>query len=467
MAQVSERLPLPVRTGRVLVVDDDDDILTAARLFLKQHVALVQTETDPSRLPARLAAERFDVVLLDMNFTKDTTTGKEGFLWLDRILALDPGLVVILITAYGDMEMAVRAIKQGATDFVVKPWQNEKLLATLNAALELRSSRSEANALREGRRMLSDDAFGRGYQDLIGAAPNMLRVFDTIEKVAASDANVLILGENGTGKELVARALHRRSGRADEVFVSVDMGAVSETLFDSELFGHVRGAFTDARQDKPGRFEVADGGTLFLDEIGNLSLTHQARLLSALEQRQVRRLGSNQSRAIDIRLICATNRPLGELASTGQFRQDLLYRINTVEIQLPPLRERREDIPRLAEYYLRQFAQRYGKRELRLAPPTVAALQHHTWPGNVRELQHAVERAVILAEATVLQPQDFFIRREPAAPEPAAESHNLDLLERQMIEKVLKQHGGNIKRAAAELGLTRASLYRRMEKYGF
>ena len=337
--------------GKILVVDDDEDILHALRLLLKKHARLVHTEKNPEQIPTLLKNEEYDLILLDMNFKQDVTSGREGFFWLDKILEIDPSAVVILITAYGDVETAVRAIKEGATDFVLKPWQNERLLATLSSAMKLRQSRIEAQRLRFRERQLSEDLAHR-FQDFIGgAAPSMQRVFDTIDKVAGTDASVLILGENGTGKELVARALHRASQRADEVFVTVDMGAIPETLFESELFGHVKGAFTDARDDRAGRFEVASGGTLFLDEIGNLSLPMQAKLLTALQRREITRIGSNKSIAIDVRLICATNRPIYEMVKSRDFRQDLLYRINTVALQVPPLRRRRVDIPFLAQHF--------------------------------------------------------------------------------------------------------------------
>ena len=332
------------KNGKVLVVDDNEDILSAARLLLKQHVALVRTEKSPDRIPVLMAEETYDVILLDMNFAKGATGGEEGFAWLRRILAADPLAVVILITAYGDVGMAVRAIKEGATDFILKPWQNEKLLATLTAALNLRSSRLENQSLRQRQSHLSAD-LDRPFRDFLGQSAAMQEVFATIDKVAGTDASILILGENGTGKELAAREIHRRSRRHREIFVGVDMSAVPETLFESELFGHVKGAFTDAREDRAGRFEAASGGTLFLDEIGNLSLPLQAKILTALENRRIFRVGSNKPVPIDVRLICATNRPIHQMVAQDGFRQDLLYRINTIEVRLPSLRERREDIP--------------------------------------------------------------------------------------------------------------------------
>ncbi|MFH1008390.1 MAG: sigma-54 dependent transcriptional regulator [Candidatus Latescibacterota bacterium] len=451
--------------GKILVVDDDQDVLLAARLLLKQHGSLVHTEKNPERIPSLLKNESYDVILLDMNFTKDATGGHEGFHWLGRILESDPSAVVVLITAYGDVEMAVRAIKEGATDFVLKPWQNEKLLATLSSALHLRQSRREVNHLRLRQKQLSAD-LDQHFQDFIGVCPAMQEVFTAIGKVAKTDANVLILGENGTGKELAARALHRQSNRANEVFISVDMGALTETLFESELFGHVKGAFTDAKEDRAGRFEIASGGTLFLDEIGNLSLPLQAKLLTVLENRQVTRLGSNKPRPVDIRLICATNRPIHEIAAQETFRQDLLYRMNTVTIPLPPLRERHEDIPLLVDHFLETYGRKYGKPPKRIHPAASRKLVKYHWPGNVRELRHAIERAVIMSDAPVFEPSDFFFAAPPAKEAGLVfERYHLEEVEKMVIQKAIGKHRGNVSQAAKELGLTRTSLYRRMEKY--
>jgi len=452
--------------GNILIVDDNEDLLLAARLFLKQHFTLVHTESNPEKIPSLLQNESYDVILLDMNFTMDSTSGVEGFMWLDRVLQLDPSAVVILITAFGDVEMAVKAVKAGAIDFVLKPWQNEKLLATISSALNLRYSRMELDKLRSQQKQLSEDIDQR-YHEMIGVSPAMQQVFATIDKVAATDADVLILGENGTGKELVARALRRQSRRAKEVFISVDMGAIAETLFESELFGHMRGAFTDAREDRPGRFELASGGTLFLDEIGNLSLAMQAKLLSVLETRKVTRLGSNKPREIDIRLICATNMPIYDLVARNEFRQDLLYRINTVEINLPALHQRGEDIPLLVNHFLAMFAKKYQKAINGISAPAMKKLQNYQWPGNIRELRHTLERAVILAESPVLQPTDFlFPESEQEIEGLVFDNYNLKDVEKAVIRKALKKHEGNVSHAAKELGLTRTSLYRRMEKYG-
>ena len=451
--------------GKILVVDDNKDILVAARLLLKQAGHTVHTEPSPDSIPALLKNESYDVVLLDMNFTKDVTSGSEGFHWLNRILEIDQSIVVILMTAYGDVDMAVKVMKAGATDFITKPWQNEKLLATLSVAMNLRSSRREVDDLKIKQKQLSAD-IDQKYHDMIGTSPAMQRVFETIEKVAKTDASVLILGENGTGKELVARALHRQSPRADQVFIGVDMGSIPETLFESELFGHMKGAFTDAKSDKPGRFEVASGGTLFFDEIGNLPLAMQAKLLRVLEERHVTRLGSHQSRPVDIRLICATNMPVSDMVAKKEFRQDFLYRINTVEIHLPALRERAEDIPLLIDYFLETYARRYKRTNMRVSAGAMTKLQTYHWPGNIRELRHALERAVIMADSTVLQPADFLFSAESQQEGLVFETFNLDEIEKMIIRKVLANHQGNISHAANDLGLTRTSLYRRMEKHG-
>jgi len=453
-------------TGNILIVDDNEDLLLAARLFLKQHFSMVHTEQDPEKIPVLLQNENYDVILLDMNFTLDATSGVEGFLWLEKILQIDPSAVVILITAYGDVEIAVKAVKAGAADFVLKPWQNEKLLATLSSALSLRHSRLEVDRLRSRQKLLSED-IDQKYHNMIGVSPAICKVFATIDKVAATDANILILGENGTGKELVARALHRQSSRAGDVFINVDMGAIAETLFESELFGHMKGAFTDARENRPGRFELAAGGTLFLDEIGNLSLAMQAKLLSVLETRKVTRLGSNAPRDIDIRLICATNLPLYDMVARNEFRQDLLYRINTVEIKLPPLRERREDIALLVDHFLGIYSKKYKKPITAVSAPAVKKLERYHWPGNIRELIHTLERAIILAESRMLQPGDFlFPDTEKEVEGVVFDNYNLEDVEKTVIRKALKKHAGNVSRAAKDLGLTRTSLYRRMEKYG-
>ncbi|KPJ67347.1 AAA family ATPase [candidate division WOR-1 bacterium DG_54_3] len=454
------------KIAKILIIDDDEDILHAARLFLKKHFTSVHTEKDPDKIPSLLRNESYDVILLDMNFAKGATSGQEGFLWLNKIFEIDPSMVVVLITAYGDVEMAVRAIKEGATDYVLKPWQNEKLLATVSAGLDLHKTRVEANSLRSRQKQLIAD-LDQPFHDFVGQSNAMQTVFSTTQKLAKTDANILILGENGTGKELVARELHRQSSRTDEVFISVDMGALSETLFESELFGHVKGAFTDAKEDRAGRFEVASGGTLFLDEIGNLSLPLQAKLLSVIESRKVTRLGSNKPIEVDVRLICATNMPIHEMVTENKFRQDLLYRINTVEIHMPPLRERPEDIPLLVNHFLKIYCKKYNKPLKKFNAATLKKLEKYHWPGNVRELQHALERSVIMSDSNVLQPSDFFFPSLHTKEEGVVfEDYNLEDIEKLIIRKTITKHGGNISHAAKELGLSRTSLYRRLEKYG-
>ncbi len=454
------------KKGRILAVDDNDDILFALKLLLKPHVELIQTTNDPSDIPGLMADEDFDVILLDMNFTKDAISGQEGFDWLSKILEIDPEAVVVFITAYGDAEKAVRAIKAGATDFILKPWQNEKLIATVSSSVQLRRSRLEASGLKSRQKEISQ-VLDQPFQDFIGVSPEMHEVFTTIKKVARTDANVLILGENGTGKELVARALYRNSPRKEEVFISVDLGSISETLFESELFGHVKGAFTDAIKDKSGRFEIASGGTLFLDEIGNLSLPMQAKLLTVIERKEVIKVGSTKPIPIDIRLICATNNNIHQMVADETFRQDLLYRINTVEIHLPPLRERTGDIPVLADHFMGIYKKKYKKNVNRISNEAMNKLNQYHWPGNVRELQHAIERALIMSDSNTLQADDFILSSQPKkSDELEIQTYNLDEIEKNVIMKVMKQNRGNISQAAAELGLTRTSLYRRMEKYG-
>jgi two-component system, NtrC family, response regulator HydG len=453
--------------GKLLIIDDNEDLLFAAKMLLKKHAKEVIIEKDPRRIPFLINNNSFDVILLDMNFREDTTSGKEGFYWLSQIKEIDPKAVVILITAFGDVEMAVQALKEGATDFILKPWQNEKLIATLHSALKLKESYNEVDQLQRKQKALQTD-LKKPYADIIGNSASMKNIFSIIDKVAQTDANVLILGENGTGKELIARAIHDRSHRKDEIFVGVDMGAITETLFESELFGHKRGAFTDAKDDRAGRFEVADQGTLFLDEIGNLSMPLQSKLLTVLQKREVTRIGTNKAIPVDIRLICATNMPVHEMVQDHTFRQDLLYRINTVEIFLPPLRERHDDIPQLANHFLKQYAQKYRKNFTGFRPAAMELLQRYSWPGNIRELQHAIERAIIMAEGTELDTRDFFFLSAKPASEKVQSSAtlNLDDMERSTIQRAIDKNGGNISKAAKELGLTRASLYRRLEKYG-
>lgn len=453
--------------SRLLIVDDDTDILLAAKMFLRQHIEIVHTEKNPQNIPDLLTNDVYDVILLDMNFSRDATSGKEGFHWLNKILEFDPAATVIFITGYGDIELAVQGIKEGATNFILKPWDNKKLMATIEASLRIRESKVELESLRSTQKILIADQ-DQAHNNLIGKSDAMKKVMNLAAKVAKTDANVIILGENGTGKEVVARAIHRASNRSDKVFINVDLGAITESLFESELFGYKKGAFTDAKEDRAGRFEVANKGTIFLDEIGNLSQNLQSKLLSVIQNRKVVRLGSSKEIPIDVRLICATNMPLYQMVHEGKFRQDLLYRINTVEIKLPPLRERIDDIEPLTEYYLELYCKKYKIPKKRVNAGTLKRLQIHDWPGNIRELQHAVERAIILSDTTYLEPHDFFMEEgeNQRGDDFMPENMNLDEVEKMLIRKVIDKHGGNISRAAKELGLTRASLYRRIEKHG-
>jgi DNA-binding NtrC family response regulator len=453
-----------------VVVDDDDDILLAARLLLKSLFAEVLTARSPEEAVAEMGSRVPDVVLLDANFARGATDAREGLAWLDRLLAIDPEMVVVMITAHAGVQVAVEAMKHGATDFVSKPWSNERLLATVRTAATLRRSRG-AVATERAKVVVASAAPGDG-SPLLGSSPAMARVHSLIERAGPTDANVLILGENGTGKELVARALHRHSLRADKAMLTVDLGAVAEDLIDSELFGHVKGAFTDAKGDRIGRVQAADGGTLFLDEVGNLPLRLQPKLLTVLEQRRVTPVGANKSVPVDIRVIAATNLSHARLQDDTVFRPDLLFRLNTVEIVLPPLRERREDIPELAAHFLELYAKRYDREVPRISDGAMRALLAHDWPGNIRALRHAIERALILGRGGVLEAEDFSLDASgPRVAQDAVVSAerddlNLDRVERKLVETALRKHGYNISLAANELGLSRAALYRRMEKHG-
>ena len=459
--------PMDEKYGKILAIDDNEDILFALKLLLRQHVELIDTLNGPERIPEMMKKEIWDVILLDMNFTKDAISGQEGFDALQLILDIDPNAVVVFITAYGDAEKAVKAIKSGASDFILKPWQNEKIIATINSAINLRRSRMQAESLRMKQQEISA-VLDQPFTDFIGNSAEMQEVFRTIKKVAATDANVLILGENGTGKELVARAIYRNSLRKQEVFISVDLGSIAETLFESELFGHEKGAFTDAHKMKQGRFEIASGGTLFLDEIGNLSYPLQSKLLTVIERREVIRVGAGKPLPVDVRLICATNNNIHDDVSKNEFRQDLLYRINTVEIHLPPLRDRTGDIPLLSEHFLSIYSKKYRKPIRNIQSSAIKKLNQYNWPGNVRELQHAIERAVIMSEGNSLGPDDFILssERTTSIGEHDFETYNLEDIEKAIINKVMKQNQGNVTQAATQLGLTRTSLYRRMEKHG-
>lgn len=451
---------MSLKKASILVIDDDTDVLTAVRLLLRTEVKEVVTEKNPEQIPFLLSKDNFDLVLLDMNFNASINTGNEGIYWLQRIKQLQPSVSVIMITAYGDIDLAVRSLKEGAADFVVKPWHNEKLLSTLQGVL---SNRELPRNNPSGKKI----QVGLGNNALIGESDVMQDIFYKIDKIAPTDANILILGENGTGKDLIATAIHEQSLRADKPFVKVDVGALTESLFESELFGHKKGAFTDAREDRMGRFESANGGTLFLDEIGNISLQQQAKLLTVLQNRQVTRLGANQPVPIDIRLICATNIPLNELANENRFRKDLIYRINTVEIMVPPLRKRKDDILLLANHFARIYANKYLKPNIQFHESALEKLQHYPFPGNVRELQYTIERAMIMADSETIGAADLLFSPIESSVTESQEDEVLKLstMEKNTIMKVIDKHNGNISKAARELGLTRTALYRRLSKY--
>lgn len=449
--------------GKILVIDDDKDILTSVNMFLDEHFSVVHTESEPSSLIELLSTKSFDVVLLDMNFKKGEMDGQEGIHWLQEILKVKPNIIVILMTAFGDIELAVKAIKKGAFDFILKPWKNAKLLGTILSAMKLRKSNLQVERLLNTQQKLSADLDQR-FNTIVGNSSAMINVYQTIAKIAQTDANILVLGENGTGKELIAREIHRKSLRRNGVFINVDLGAINETLFEAEIFGHVKGAFTDAIKDKPGRFELAEGGTIFLDEIANLSFALQSKLLTVLHNRKVVRLGSSVETAINVRLICATNMALHQLVKEGKFRQDLLYRINTVELQLPPLKDRLEDIPLLIDHFLKIYTRKYKKENLKIDRSTLKRLKKHPWPGNIRELQNAVERAVILSNSDKISVDDFILKKYyPAFPY----DDNLDIsdMEKALVIRAIDKNNGNITRAAKDLGIKRNALYRRIEKY--
>lgn len=453
--------------SRILIVDNDSDVLLDAQGFLRQHFNVVHTEKDPENISAILNAENFDLILLNMNFSSDDTSGKEGFFCLSKIHEIDPLAVVVFTTGYRNIELAVQGIKEGACNFILKPWDNKKLLATITAGLLLRRSKQEAEELQVKQNLLIDNQ-DQIHGNLTGQSPPMQEVLAMVDKVARADTHVLILGENGTEKELLARGIHLASSRRDEIFISVDLSAIDETLLERELFGFKKGAFNDAREGRAGRFETANKGSIFLDEIGNLSPPLQSMLYSVIQNRKVVRVGARQEIPIDVRLICASSKPLLQMVSEGKFRKDLLSRINTMEIHLPPLRERTEDIPALADHFLKIYCKKYRMPQKRISPLSLKYLKKLSWPGNIRELQHAIERAVIMGESNILEPHDFFLPQMADAADdnilPA--SINLEETEKMFIRKVYDKHGGRIGKAAKELGLTRASLYRRIEKYG-
>lgn len=445
--------------ANILVIDDDADVLTAVRLLLKTEVQQVVTEKNPENIPLLLGSRSFDLVLLDMNFNASINTGNEGLYWLKRIKELKPSVSVVMITAYGDIELAVRSLKEGASDFIIKPWHNEKLIATIEDILRQKSRQPGAAVAVKT---------GEADKGLLGKSEAMLDIFTRIDKIAPTEANILILGENGTGKDLIAKAIHEKSLRSNMPFIKVDIGALTETLFESELFGHKKGAFTDARDDRTGRFEAANGGTLFLDEIGNISLQQQAKLLSALQNRQITRLGSNVSVPVDIRLICATNLPMSELANESRFRKDLIYRINTVEIIVPPLRNRKEDIALLTAHFIQVYSAKYLKADMGISEGAMQKLLQYHFPGNVRELQYIIERAIIMSDNKLLEADDLIfspIEYSHPQSEESANETKLSNIEKNAILRVIEKNNGNISKAAKELGITRTALYRRLGKY--
>jgi len=449
--------------GRLLIVDDNKSILSALEILLQDEFDEVKTIANPNQLPSLIESNEFDLVLLDMNFSAGVNTGNEGLYWLSRIREIKPDLEVVLFTAYGDVELAVKALKQGGADFVLKPWDNEKLKATLRNVFKLQQSKKEIKKLKQKESALKSE-INKEKHFIIAQSPQMLQILSLVRKVAKTDANVLITGDNGTGKELIARELHRFSQRADEIMVSVDMGAISETLFESELFGHKKGSFTDAREDRTGKIENANYGTLFLDEIGNLPVHLQPKLLSVLQNRMITPIGSNKPVSVDVRLICATNRKPDEMVAAGTFREDLLYRINTIHIDIPPLRERKEDIPAIADYFLKIYCNKYRKSCSHISDSGLAKLTSYQWPGNVRELQHTIERAVILSDKTELTPDEFFFK--PVMPGMNNDFEGtIEQMELKMISRVLKKNGVNHTAAADQLGITRQTLYNKMKKY--
>jgi len=448
--------------AKILIIDDDHDVLLTARMFLEQLDFEVTVLSDPKGTLDRITKEHFDVILLDMNFQRGKTEGSEGIHWLESIKKQDPRAVVILMTAFGDVELAVKGIRAGAFDFILKPWQNAKLHASILSALRLKKTNQEKEKFMNVARTLGEDG-DLPFMQILGTSDVMEKLKENIRIIAPTDASVLILGENGTGKEMVARSIHRLSLREKGVFISVDMGAIPETLFESELFGHQKGSFTGAIQDKPGRFELAEGGTLFLDEIGNLPLTMQTKLLTVLEQRTISRIGSNEELSIDIRLVSATNQSIHRMVEDGSFRRDLLYRLNTIELLIPPLRDRVDDIPMLAGHFLAEACRKYGKQGLEIGKRSMKQLQQYHWPGNVRELQNTLARAVIMSEDKQVR---FDQLGSSLAVGSGTFSLNIEENEKSLIQKALLTNQGNVTRAATDLGIDRNALYRRMKKYG-
>ena len=448
--------------GRILVIDDNEDILLAIRYLLQGVFETVKTVRNPNRIPALLREEDWDVYVLDMNFRAGQTTGNEGMYWMQEILKLDPAAVIILITAYGDVKLAVEAMKKGATDFITKPWEDEKFLSTLQTAYKLRRSNKELSQVKEQKDVLQGQ-INSGFRLVTGDSPAMKKVYQMIAKVAKTDANILILGENGTGKEVIAREVHHQSGRSGNIFMPVDLGSLSNTLFESELFGYKKGSFTGAMEDRKGKIEVAYGGSLFLDEIGNLDMALQSKLLTVLQNKKVTPIGSSQAIPVDFRLICATNQPLYNMVDDGEFREDLLYRINTIQIELPPLRQRQEDIPVLAQFFLQKFASKYKREIHKIDASAIQKLKKHSWPGNIRELEHVIEKAVILSEGSQLTNSDFYFNDQSVDDSP--DTLNLEENEIRLLRMALRKNDDNVSEAARELGISRKTMYNKMKKY--
>jgi len=452
-----------MNSGSILIADDNRNILNTLEILLQDEFKIVKTISNPNLITTLLQKGYFDLVLLDMNFSAGVNSGNEGLYWLREIQTQNSSIEVVLITAYGDVELAVKALKAGAADFIIKPWDNEKLKATLRNVYRLHQSKKEIQELKQKQTALKQE-INRGSNLIIAQSPQMLNVINMVRKVAQTDANVLITGDNGTGKELIAKELHRLSGRSEEIMVSVDMGAISETLFESELFGHIKGAFTDAREDRMGKIENAHKGTLFLDEIGNMPIQMQPKLLSVLQNRTVTRIGSNKTIQIDIRLICSTNNNLPKMVQEGMFREDLLYRINTIHIEIPPLRERTKDITALTEYFLKLYSAKYRKTITSISEQAMKKLNNHKWPGNIRELQHTIEKAVILSDKKILKPDDFFFNASVTDTGSTFEG-TIDEMEEKMIARALSDNPENLTSAARQLGITRQTLYNKMKRY--
>jgi DNA-binding NtrC family response regulator len=450
--------------GTILIVDDNKSVNSALEMMLQYEVKKIITITSPKRIHEVLDQNEIDIVLLDMNFQAGINSGNEGLFWMKEILKHDNNISIVMITAYGDVELAVKAIREGAVDFILKPWNNEKLLATINTAWKLRTLKKEANVLKNDNQFLKKEIKKSEEKIVQGASPTMINVMNIVRKVAETDANVLITGENGTGKELVAREIHNLSKRSNGLMVGVDMGSITETLFESEMFGHVKGAFTDAKEDRSGKFEIAHKGTLFLDEIGNLSSQSQTKLLSALQNRSIVRVGSNRQIPVDIRLICATNCDLPERVNKGLFREDLLYRINTIQIEVPPLRDRVDDIPVLAFHFLKIYCDKYNKPGKKINPQALEKLSNYRWPGNIRELRHSIEKAVILSDSSLIGPSDFSFNTISKG---VTENDNttLEEMEKKLIVESIKKHDNNFSIVASKLGITRQTLYNKLKKY--